>query len=88
MSAPALLWGQEWSDADDVTLLGMVRGGDAEAYAELWRRHLPAAVSYTHLDVYKRQSMSRPTTSTSKGSPGSPSISRPAGPGPTPPSLP
>ena len=48
MSAPALLWGQEWSDADDVTLLGMVRGGDAEAYAELWRRHLPAAYAVAH----------------------------------------
>ena len=48
MSAPAVLWGQEWADADDSALLALARGGDAEAYAELWRRHLPAAYSVAH----------------------------------------
>ena len=48
MSAPAVLWGQGWVDADDSTLLALVRDGNAEAYAELWRRHLPAAYGVAH----------------------------------------
>ncbi|MEI2828079.1 MAG: sigma-70 family RNA polymerase sigma factor [Dermatophilaceae bacterium] len=48
MSTQAQIWGQSWAEADDVTLLGLVRGGDAEAYAELWRRHLPAAYAVAH----------------------------------------
>ena len=48
MSATAGIWGQAWVDADDTTLLGMVRSGDPDAYAELWRRHLPAAYAVAH----------------------------------------
>ena len=48
MSATAGVWGQAWADADDATLLEHVRGGDSEAYAELWRRHLPAAYGVAH----------------------------------------
>ena len=43
MSVAVEPWGQEWRDADDATLLEQVRAGDSGAYAELWRRHLPAA---------------------------------------------
>ncbi len=48
MSASAGIWGQELVDTDDAMLLGMVRDGDADAYAELWRRHLPAAYAVAH----------------------------------------
>ena len=48
MSAPAVLWGHAWADLDDATLLAQVRTGDADAYAELWRRHLPAAYAVAH----------------------------------------
>ncbi len=48
MSATAGVWGQAWVDADDSTLLEHVRAGDSEAYAELWRRHLPAAYGVAH----------------------------------------
>lgn len=48
MSAPAGIWGQTLADADDLTLLSMVRDGDPDAYAELWRRHLPAAYAVAH----------------------------------------
>jgi RNA polymerase sigma factor (sigma-70 family) len=44
MSAEADLWPSEaWSSAADVDLLAQARDGSAEAYGELWRRHLPAA---------------------------------------------
>ncbi len=48
MSAPAGIWGQTLADADDLSLLGMVRDGDPDAYAELWRRYLPAAYAVAH----------------------------------------
>ena len=48
MSATAGIWGQAWADADDSVLLGLVRDGDPDAYAELWRRHLPAAYAVAH----------------------------------------
>ncbi|MFZ1285906.1 MAG: sigma-70 family RNA polymerase sigma factor, partial [Candidatus Phosphoribacter sp.] len=48
MSAPAGIWGQAWADTDDSALLAMVRVGDPDAYAELWRRHLPAAYGVAH----------------------------------------
>ncbi|NUO91234.1 MAG: sigma-70 family RNA polymerase sigma factor, partial [Dermatophilaceae bacterium] len=44
MSADATLWSSEaWASAPDVTLLARTREGSAEAFGELWRRHLPAA---------------------------------------------
>jgi RNA polymerase sigma factor (sigma-70 family) len=44
MSAEADLWSSEaWSSAADVHLLAQAREGSAEAYGELWRRHLSAA---------------------------------------------
>jgi RNA polymerase sigma factor (sigma-70 family) len=48
VSASVGVWGQEYVDLDDVRLLALVRGGDSDAYAELWRRHLPAAYSVAH----------------------------------------
>ena len=44
MSADATLWSSEaWASAPDVSLLARTREGSAEAFGELWRRHLPAA---------------------------------------------
>ena len=43
MSATAGVWSRDWSEARDETLLRQVRAGESEAYAELWRRHLPSA---------------------------------------------
>ena len=44
MSADATLWSSEaWASAPDVSLLVRTREGSAEAFGELWRRHLPAA---------------------------------------------
>ncbi|GAB3880977.1 sigma-70 family RNA polymerase sigma factor [Terrabacter terrigena] len=44
MSADATLWSSEaWASAPDATLLARSRDGSAEAFGELWRRHLPAA---------------------------------------------
>ncbi|EWT03774.1 hypothetical protein N864_18660, partial [Intrasporangium chromatireducens Q5-1] len=44
MSVDVTLWSSEaWSSAADVQLLAEARSGSAEAYGELWRRHLPAA---------------------------------------------
>ena len=43
MSATAGVWSRDWSEARDETLLQQVRAGESEAYAELWRRHLPSA---------------------------------------------
>lgn len=44
MSAEADLWSSEaWSSAADAYLLARAREGSAEAYGELWRRHLSAA---------------------------------------------
>lgn len=44
MSADATLWSSEaWASAPDVYLLARTREGSAEAFGELWRRHLPAA---------------------------------------------
>ncbi len=51
MSAPAGVWNRDWSEARDETLLEQVRAGQAEAYAELWRRHLPSA--YTVASRYR-----------------------------------
>ena len=44
MSADVTLWSSEaWSSAADVYLLARSREGSAEAFGELWRRHLPVA---------------------------------------------
>lgn len=44
MAAEPGQWSNEaWADADDAELLSLSREGSSEAYAELWRRHLPAA---------------------------------------------
>src|SRR6478752_1882557 len=44
LSADATLWSSEaWASAPDVSLLVRTREGSAEAFGELWRRHLPAA---------------------------------------------
>ncbi|WP_330476411.1 sigma-70 family RNA polymerase sigma factor [Terrabacter sp. C0L_2] len=44
MSADATLWSSEaWASAPDAYLLLRTREGSAEAFGELWRRHLPAA---------------------------------------------
>lgn len=44
MSADATLWSSEaWASAPDAYLLKLTREGSAEAFGELWRRHLPAA---------------------------------------------
>ncbi|MFC7594542.1 sigma-70 family RNA polymerase sigma factor [Terrabacter sp. GCM10028922] len=44
MSADATLWSSEaWASAPDGYLLQLTREGSAEAFGELWRRHLPAA---------------------------------------------
>ncbi|GAA2473397.1 sigma-70 family RNA polymerase sigma factor [Terrabacter carboxydivorans] len=44
MSADATLWSSEaWASAPDSYLLLRTREGSAEAFGELWRRHLPAA---------------------------------------------
>ncbi len=48
MSAIAGLWGQDYTQLDDKALLARIRGGDTEAYAELWRRHLPSAYRTAH----------------------------------------
>ncbi|MGB8386242.1 MAG: sigma-70 family RNA polymerase sigma factor, partial [Dermatophilaceae bacterium] len=49
MSAPAGVWNRDWSETRDETLLKQVRAGQTEAYAELWRRHLPSAYSVASL---------------------------------------
>jgi RNA polymerase sigma factor (sigma-70 family) len=44
LSADATLWSSEaWASAPDGYLLQLTREGSAEAFGELWRRHLPAA---------------------------------------------
>ncbi len=44
MTADVTPWASEaWATADDTALLEAARAGSAEAYGELWRRHLPAA---------------------------------------------
>ncbi len=44
MSADATLWSSEaWASTPDPYLLARARDGSAEAFGELWRRHLPAA---------------------------------------------
>lgn len=44
MSVDPTLWSSEaWAAADDSDLLAAARSGSAEAYGELWRRHLSAA---------------------------------------------
>lgn len=44
MAAEPGQWSSEaWVDADDADLLALTREGSSEAFAELWRRHLPAA---------------------------------------------
>jgi len=44
LSADATLWSSEaWTSAPDAYLLVRTREGSAEAFGELWRRHLPAA---------------------------------------------
>lgn len=44
VSVDVTLWSSEaWASADDSVLLAAARAGSAEAYGELWRRHLPAA---------------------------------------------
>ncbi|HET8594093.1 MAG TPA: sigma-70 family RNA polymerase sigma factor [Intrasporangium sp.] len=44
MSVDVTLWSSvAWSSAADLQLLAEARSGSAEAYGELWRRHLPAA---------------------------------------------
>ena len=44
MSAETALWSREsWESAPDAALLDQAREGSAEAFGELWRRHLPAA---------------------------------------------
>src|SRR6476661_418256 len=44
VSADLTMWSSEaWSSAADVQLLARSREGSAEAFGELWRRHLPAA---------------------------------------------
>ncbi len=49
MSADTTLWSSEsWSSAADLYLLGRAREGSAEAFGELWRRHLPAAYAVAH----------------------------------------
>jgi RNA polymerase sigma factor (sigma-70 family) len=43
------MWSSEsWSSAADLYLLGRTREGSAEAFGELWRRHLPAAYAVAH----------------------------------------
>jgi RNA polymerase sigma factor (sigma-70 family) len=43
------MWSSEsWSSAADAYLLARSREGSAEAFGELWRRHLPAAYSVAH----------------------------------------
>lgn len=37
-----------WDQVDDAALLDLARTGDAAAYGELWRRHLPAAYGVAH----------------------------------------
>ena len=37
-----------WDQVDDAVLLDLARTGDAGAYGELWRRHLPAAYGVAH----------------------------------------
>ncbi len=49
MVAEATSWSHPaWEDHDDLDLLDRARGGSAEAYGELWRRHLPAAYAVAH----------------------------------------
>ena len=44
MSAETALWSRDsWESDPDTTLLTRAREGSAEAFGELWRRHLPAA---------------------------------------------
>ncbi|WP_404391902.1 sigma-70 family RNA polymerase sigma factor [Humibacillus xanthopallidus] len=44
VSAETALWSREsWESAPDAALLDQAREGSAEAFGELWRRHLPAA---------------------------------------------
>ncbi len=44
MAADTSMWSSEaWSSAADLYLLARSREGSAEAFGELWRRHLPAA---------------------------------------------
>ncbi|GAA6526369.1 sigma-70 family RNA polymerase sigma factor [Intrasporangium sp. DVR] len=44
MAADMSMWSSEaWSSAADMYLLSRSREGSAEAFGELWRRHLPAA---------------------------------------------
>ena len=44
MAADTSMWSSEaWSSAADLYLLARSRDGSAEAFGELWRRHLPAA---------------------------------------------
>ncbi|WP_041307267.1 sigma-70 family RNA polymerase sigma factor [Intrasporangium calvum] len=44
MAADMSMWSSEaWSSAADMYLLARSREGSAEAFGELWRRHLPAA---------------------------------------------
>ena len=44
MSAETALWSRDsWEAEPDTTLLSRAREGSAEAFGELWRRHLPAA---------------------------------------------
>ena len=44
MSAETALWSRDsWESAPDDVLLTQAREGSAEAFGELWRRHLPAA---------------------------------------------
>ena len=44
MAADVSMWSSEaWSSAADMYLLARSREGSDEAFAELWRRHLPAA---------------------------------------------
>lgn len=46
MAAEPGQWSNEaWIHADDADLLALTREGSSEAFAELWRRHLPAAYS-------------------------------------------
>lgn len=52
MAVDVSMWSSEaWSSAADLYLLSLAREGSDEAFAELWRRNLPAA--YAMADRYK-----------------------------------